>query len=33
MSTLLLNIFIAGYILNEYITIAYIYHYIYTYSQ
>ena len=29
MSTLLLNIFITGYILNKYITIGYIYHRIY----
>ena len=30
MSTLQLDIFIAKYILNEYITIAYIYHWIYS---
>ena len=30
MSTLLLHIFIAGYILNEYIIIGYIYHCIYS---
>ena len=30
MSTLLLDIFIAGYILNDYITIGYTYHWIYS---
>ena len=33
MSTLLLDIFITGYILNKYVTIGYIYHYIYIFSM